>query len=577
MATISDITNASSYRGDPNLGGGRAVGITIDPSPLSRLATFTYYRDKDLWEKKQRDDVKAAEQIANIAAYDINSPFKPYSEDLQTRANAIKTFIKENPNALSYSKDRDGYIKLNEMMGDFEIKRKRATTNDTLYNAAKAKIELIPNKQDRDDQLKLLEIRANRLFTGGVEQAYNQQFEAAPELKSEDYVIPTIPLTEYFSIKRNPNDTEINGVSFIDPDKLKSSAQAAYFGLKTPIDINSASFKALSPQEQERTLIEDRITTRSRTNLDGIANSVNSMVSQFKTQLNDPALKVTDIPEHLLAQNSTIGGVISLSKSYNETMDKINAATGRNYPHINLDDGVTGDELITLQTFSKNKDSFLTEIKPVVQQTDNAIQKAQLAIGWYNAKTGRIQEDRLAKAAGVSDQIAASAKAYSEALLTKLKGLTDATGLISKQNISKLTADELKYMGIGSVVEGKFSLTPLDATQINNIVIDSDGNIKAYTGGDKQSLGTPLGASINISTIATNKLGEEMTLTTGKEGYNYNNLIPLYQPGGQTITTPPATTPVIQNLKPQSGYSEVKVIRGVKWGKKKDGTIEQIK
>ena len=97
------------------------------------------------------------------------------------------------------------------------------------------------------------------------------------------------------------------------------------------------------------------------------------------------------------------------------------------------------------------------------------------------------------------------------------------------QSRTPLTADELKYLGIGAISEGKFSLTPLDVTQVNNMIIDSDGNITVYSGGDRKSLGTPIGGSINIATIATNKLGEEMTLTTGKEGYNYNNLIPLYQ------------------------------------------------
>lgn len=395
MATIGQIAQGASYTGNAALGGEIDFGITLDPNPIQRLATFTYYAERDKWEKKNADDALAAKQIASLAAYDTSSPLKPYSEDLKKELSDIQTFVRENPDALVYSRNPDKFQELNERMNRFNNKRKGATANDALYNAAKAKIELIPNKQDRDAQLELLDLNVKGLFKNGLADAYEQQIQLSPELKPQDYKIPDIPLTEDFTITKNPNDIEITGLKFIDVSRLQPMADAVYFGLGQGLDESTPEFKALSEDEKKRARVEARVTGRTRATLDNIATSVNSLIEQSKA--GNPDLKVMDIPDNVLAKNSSIGGVISLAKDFNATMDKINAAAGKTYPHINLDDGATPQELILLQTYGNNKDAFLTEIKPTVQQTDNAIQgrsqteqerhnRALEAIGWKNAE-----------------------------------------------------------------------------------------------------------------------------------------------------------------------------------------------
>lgn len=395
MADINQITSGSSYTGSAQLGGALGVGVTIDSSPIQRLATFTYYRDRDLWEKKNADDKLAAQQIANLAAYDTSSPLKPYSEDLKKELSDIQTFVRENPDALVYSRNPEKFQELNDRMNKFNNKRKGATTNDALYNAAKAKIELIPNKQDRDAQLELLDLNVKGLFKNGLADAYEQQIQLSPELKPKDYKVPAIPLTEDFTITRNPNDTEITGLKYIDASRLIPMADAVYFGFGQGLNENTPEFKALSEDEKKRARIESRITDKTKASLDSIAASVNGLIQQSKA--GNPDLKVMDIPDNVLAKNSSIGGVISLAKDFNATMDKINAVAGKTYPHINFDDGVSPTELIVLQTYGENKEAFLSEIKPTVQQTDNAIQgrsqteqerhnRALEAIGWKNAE-----------------------------------------------------------------------------------------------------------------------------------------------------------------------------------------------
>lgn len=398
MASIGEITQAASYRGDQNLGGGLAVGVTLDTSPLQRLATFTFYKDRDMWEKKNADNKLAADKIATIAAFDISSPLKPYTEDLKKGLNELKTFIRENPNALQFDKDPKLYQELVDRYGALQIKRKNATANDTLYNAAKAKIELIPNKADRDAQLELLELNTKDLFSGGIDDAYNKQLMASPELKQQDYNIPVVAMTEDFTITRLPNDTEITGVKFADIPRLKAQARAVYFGLGKELNEDDPTFKNLSEDGKKRARIENSVTARTRTSLDSVAASVNGMVQQFKATQGDPNLKVTDIPEQTISGNPTIGGVITLSKEYNNTIDKINAKTGQTNLHINLDDGVTGEELIELQTFGANKETFFTELKPTVQQTDNAIQLRGQNLDLLSDREGRGLQERLARA-----------------------------------------------------------------------------------------------------------------------------------------------------------------------------------
>jgi hypothetical protein len=74
MATARDITTGNSYTGNSALGGRVSQGVTIDNTPLARLAAFTYYRDQNFWEQKQRDDKAAAQEIADMTAFDISSP-----------------------------------------------------------------------------------------------------------------------------------------------------------------------------------------------------------------------------------------------------------------------------------------------------------------------------------------------------------------------------------------------------------------------------------------------------------------------------------------------------------------------
>lgn len=534
MATISEITQGASYRGDPALGSGLGVGVTLDTSPIQRLATFTYYRDRDLWEKKNADDKLAAQQIASLAAYDTSSPLKPYSEDLKKELSDIQTFVRENPDALVYSRNPDKFQELNERMNRFNNKRKGATANDALYNAAKAKIELIPNKQDRDAQLEILDLNVKGLFKNGLADAYEQQIQLSPELKPKDYVIPEIPLTDDYTITRNPNDIQITGLKFIDVSRLQPLADAVYFGLGQGLDETTAEFKALSEDEKKRARLEARVTDKTRANLDSIASSVNGLIQQSKA--GNPDLKVMDIPDNVLAKNSSVGGVISLAKDFNATMDKINAAAGKQYPYINLDDGATPQELILLQTYGKNKEAFLSELKPQIVETNDAIELENIrgdnARGWAGLQWDK---DKFKLQTQGTENVKNGATIFADRLYKELMDLSKGTGQISPDQARQLTVEQKKYLGLDTPTFDEQSqktvtgLKPLEVKKDDLIVLDN-GKITILSEAKLDKVSNKWvgkfdnNRSTTISNIATNRLNEQLKMAGAKE---LNSYIPL--------------------------------------------------
>jgi hypothetical protein len=113
--------------------------------------------------------------------------------------------------------------------------------------------------------------------------------------------------------------------------------------------------------------------------------------------------------------------------------------------------------------------------------------------------------------------------------MVKLNSLADANGVISTENLKRLTSDELKYLGTASTTDNKFSLSDLNIGKIGGLQINSDGTIQ-------QIGGAGASPAIDIKTIALNKMGDELATSTGKESVNYNSLISLYgtKSGGQS-------------------------------------------
>jgi hypothetical protein len=388
MADIGSITQGASYRGDANLGGRFSQGVTIDTTPLSKLAAFTYYRDQNFWEQKQRDDKAAAQEIADMTAFDVTSPLKGYADHLKTKVHEIRDFIRDNPNALNYNKDPKGFQKFKELEGEFQNARKAANTSEVIYNARKTAADKAATPEAKDVALSRLNLDVDELFQNGVEGALNNTLKSASELNADQYKLPEIPITQRIHVDRNANDNQINKFKFVDPAQLATQADAVMLGFRKPMDKTSERWKNLSPAQQEQEEKEYNLTSAPRIGIQRVTDEFNGLIGALKAQ--NPQTKVIDIPEDQIS-SQTLAATISSIKAYNEYIDKVNANTGEKYKHMNIDDGLSGSEVIQLEAFQKGGKTWFTEEDKDVLQTDNAIQRDQQAIGWFNANTGRMQ------------------------------------------------------------------------------------------------------------------------------------------------------------------------------------------
>jgi len=373
MADIRDIATGSLYTGNAALGGQLGAPITISPNPLDRLAQYTFYRDRDLWEQKVAQEKVAADQIATITAFDINSPLKPYTDDLIRRRDEIYKFLRERPTATNYSKDKEGFQKLNTMVGEFKNARTKATSNGVLYEAGKAKVDAIPNAAQRTAEQGLLDLRVDDLFANGVEDAYNKTFQTAAEIKPDDYGIPKLPYTDKYTITRNANDIEITGKAFIDLDAIDSGSQAEYNKLLTPPITTTPQWAKMTDREKKRALLEEEIKGTKRKELDSIAATSKTLVDQLLQKYGKA--KVEDLTDAEIQSAGSLGGYIAIARDFNKKVAEANLITGRNFQRVNLEDGATGTEIIKLKGFADNGGTLYKELQPEIKVTNIAVTK----------------------------------------------------------------------------------------------------------------------------------------------------------------------------------------------------------
>lgn len=394
MATISEITQGASYRGEAALGGSLGVTAILDPTPLARLATFTYYRDRDMWEKKNADDKLAADKIAAITGFDITSPLKPFSEDLKNELASIQSYVRDNPDALVYGRNPQKFQELSNKINQFANKRKGATANDVLYNAQKSAIEKISDPQTKELRRRELDVKVDRLFGEGLERAYNTQIDALPDLKPSDYEIPTAAITSRSFIDVDPNsNTEIT-VEYVDMDDLISKSE-----LTAASPAETVNVEGLSPEEQQIEREKANLSGSKRRGLQKIASEFNPLLEQW--QAANPNIDISTVdPKDL--PSGTISDIVRSIKSVNNQIDELNGYVARGkvvdkggfvkqnpYGKINIADGLTEAEVVMMKTIQENGNSLIKKVDKQVQFTGEELRRqGQLLdyrVGWANA------------------------------------------------------------------------------------------------------------------------------------------------------------------------------------------------
>lgn len=409
MATVNEITSAAGYTGSAQLGGGLGIGVTLDVTPMQRLANFTYYRDRDVWELKQKQDAEAAKAIANIAAFDIASPLTPYSNSLKSQLEDIQTFVRDNPDALVYSRNPKKFTLLNEKINKFSTLRQSATASDAVFNARKAAIDKEPDARKREVLRKELDLDVADHFKPGIDKTIGVTLKSAPELKLEEFQLPTPKITEYTVLDEAPDGTIRNKFKFQNLTQLKADSELLAAGLGS-IDEDAPWFKALSP---ERKVIEREkrgITAEQRQKIKKLSTDFNNLLTMYKQA--NPNVNLATITG--ASTGDTLLDNVKWANSINDQIDQLNALikggtlkdpTGRviteQFEKFNLEDGLSEAEILMMQGIQKSATPLWSLDKEVVSN-DNAIQRKKIqldeaqskranGLGWFNAETDRLR------------------------------------------------------------------------------------------------------------------------------------------------------------------------------------------
>lgn len=596
MASVQDINQTSSYSGNANIGGAIDQAVVIDATPVQRYATFKFYSDQAKWQQKQIDDATAAKQIANISAYDINSPLTPYSDALKSKLKDIQDYTRANPNALVYGRDPQGYQELNKKINEFGNLRQSATASDAVYAANKNAIDTEPDLNKKSYLQADLDTRVKELFDGGVSNAQNKILASSSPLKPDDFKIPEAKITDYDALSVAPNETVNSKFKFIDPSLVLADAELTVAGFnKPPLDETSAAFKNLSPERQELERKRVAISTGQRQSILDTTKSFNSLLEEWKAA--HPDQDITNIVG--APDGNTLLDNIKAANGYNEQIKQLNALIAggkykdpsgkvitKQFDTIHLEDGLSPAELVMMHTLQKSGRPIWS-LDKTVQQTDNALQASQQAETRRHNIAGegldraqlKLKEDEWKQKMSVGGEtVKNSALEKAKRIYDDLLKLADANGTISPDKIRQLNVEQRKYLGTETTEENantgqsKSIFKPLDLSTVDTngkLVEDKKANeyaIQLVNGqikvlrpkdGETKLIRTQSGGyeglwdntkSTNVLNVGTNILNEELQKAGSKELNSYT-AIDLGDLGNASTTNNTQTVTTSQSAK----------------------------
>lgn len=136
MATINDIVNLDSEKGDIASGGGNAGALNINTQPLDQLGLYTNFYNQTLYRQTIQDrDAKLA-QVAKISDIDANNLFGKDKDYLVKKLNNLRDFATayaRNPN-LTIADQLKWQTALSDVNNDYLSGKQRALTYQTRLN-----------------------------------------------------------------------------------------------------------------------------------------------------------------------------------------------------------------------------------------------------------------------------------------------------------------------------------------------------------------------------------------------------------------------------------------------------------
>lgn len=422
--------NFSDYQGNAGLGGfGLGFG-KIDTRPLEDLAKYTMLYNREEWDRKQKEQEKAAAELAKFAGLNLATTIPKDAKILQDKFDKTIQYIRENPDALSYSKDKNKWLEYNKMKADLENDIRFGATRSLLNVARKEAIAAEPNEQKK---------------------AF---LEAQLQKNIDDTDIRT-PLNHDQKYDVKPLDFGTNNGVVVDVTKAGSN------------EIFQRDFKLFDIQEAKRAAANAALTgvrdPKSITGQLGTLDDRENPWIQMSGRLNQAIAGAVD-PQTGVVDVTKLDGVPGIEniKAYNEYVNRvksdINAGLYKDklgnkitfgagpfraddYTEVNLNDGIDAKELGVVAQFSKwAGDQYETK----VIQTNDENERARLAAEW--ARIG-IEKERMNKSK-TSDLIGATSALREAADVlnsgTPIQLKSSSGGIITRNKKGEIIGDTSK-------------------------------------------------------------------------------------------------------------------------------------
>lgn len=355
---VSDVLATRSYKGDASAGGGVYYGVKLDATPFDKLAQYTFYENRDKWERKNKEDDAAALKMADMVALDINSSFPEFYDHLNAKKQELSEMLKDS-SVLNYQKNPEGYKKMSALYGEIVADKNKAVANDVKNNAAQAAIALLPEKQQEAAKA-VLEIDRKILLAKGADYALKKGslMTTGQKFEASDYAVPTVGTVEFSASILGYDDNKERSVKVVDANGawVQAGIAAAQGQKEFVAKPNPDKDPVIDLENQRRKLI----FTQNKEM--GTNPALEETVKKF-----DETIKAWDTYNKLSPeQKATTTAVekpqiVADAEKFNENIQMANRELDRtvggkrapNFMEVNLKDGISPQEYVYMQSLSK--------------------------------------------------------------------------------------------------------------------------------------------------------------------------------------------------------------------------------
>lgn len=379
MATINEISQFQSIRGDVAAGGGSTGAVLLDVKPLNDLAQYTFLYNREMNQRREKDAQEKAKQLAQLAAYDLNAIPKE-SQILRKEYNKLYDYVRNNPSVLDYKNNEEGWLEFNKKKNDFENTLISAKNRNIIFEKRQAEISATTNIAEKQRMQKALDqdIAATNINTPLPAE---QMYDVTP------VKVKPAPVLKFDVTKKGGNFIDTRTYALPDISSARSQANAISLGL-----IRDASTPT-TPEEQQQF---DARTNSQRLEPVLTSQEITNAISQLPVDEkgNKDFSKAPNVLLNVIEQankvNQYLNGMREDIKSgeYEDKLGVISFGENRglneaDYQPININDGISPEELIFMRIIAETPTaSFTTK----VDQTNEALNAAKLAEDARQAK-----------------------------------------------------------------------------------------------------------------------------------------------------------------------------------------------